>query len=44
MRYVYEHQEAARQKGLQASDEIRTKWTWANAADKIIKRLDDIDY
>lgn len=44
MRYVYEHQEEARKKGMLASEEVRTKWTWKNAAEKIIERLDDIGY
>jgi glycosyltransferase involved in cell wall biosynthesis len=40
MRYVYEHRAEARQKGWQASQEVLQKWTWAQAAQKIIERLD----
>lgn len=43
MRYVYEHQEEAKAKGLAASDEVRKNWTWDNAADKIIQRLREIN-
>jgi glycosyltransferase involved in cell wall biosynthesis len=39
MRYVYEHQEEAQNKGTFASQEVLSKWTWGNTADKIIKRL-----
>lgn len=43
MRYVYDHQEEAAQKGYKASVEVRQKWTWEMAAKKIICRLDEID-
>lgn len=42
MRYVYEHQEEAMKKGEIASKEALGKWTWDNAADRIIERLDQI--
>lgn len=42
MRYVYEHQEEAKAKGMRAAEEVREKWTWDAAADKIIERLDAI--
>lgn len=42
MRYVYEHQKEAKEKGLKASHEVRSKWTWQNAAEKIVARLDSI--
>lgn len=42
LRYVYEHQDEAKQKGILASEEVLSKWTWAKAADKIINRLDNI--
>ena len=43
MRYVYEHQNEAKNKGLYAAEEVRKKWTWDAAADKIIDRLDKIN-
>ncbi len=43
MRYVYEHQEEARLKGMTASEEVRQKWTWRRAAEKMIRRLDEIN-
>lgn len=42
MRYIYEHKEEARQKGLVASKEVLSTWTWDNAASKIIQRIRDI--
>ncbi len=42
MRYVYEHQEEAREKGMKASEEVRTMWTWDKAAERMIQRLDEI--
>jgi len=42
MRYVYEHQTEAVEKGKRASSEVREKWTWESAAKKIIGRLDAI--
>lgn len=42
MRFVYYHQEEAERKGKMASEEVRTKWTWQKAAEKIIKRLDEV--
>lgn len=42
MRYVYNHQDAARNKGLLAAQEVKEKWTWNNSAEKIIERLDQI--
>ena len=42
MRYVYENQEAAREKGMKASEEVRTMWTWDKAAERMIQRLDEI--
>jgi glycosyltransferase involved in cell wall biosynthesis len=35
MRYVYEHKDEARAFGLRASNVIRTKWTWKQAAEKL---------
>ena len=34
MRYVYEHREEAKTKGMKASEEILSKWTWDTAAKK----------
>ena len=42
MRYVYENQEAAREKGMKASEEVRTMWTWDKAAERMIQRLNEI--
>lgn len=42
MRYVYEHQDEARAKGMQASLEARSQWTWKNSAEKILARLKEI--
>ncbi len=42
MRYIYRHQEEAAAKGLQASEEVTGKWTWNQAAQRMIKRLDAI--
>lgn len=43
MRYVYEHQEEAKAKGMLASEEVRQRWTWKNAAEKMIERLVEIE-
>lgn len=42
-RYVYEHQGEAKQKGVEASREVSSKWTWDESAKKIIERLDKIE-
>ena len=42
LRYIYEHQAEAQQKGLAASKEILEKWTWQKTVRKIIGRLDEI--
>ena len=42
MRYVFYHREEASQKGMKASVEVREKWTWQNAAEKIVARLEAI--
>jgi glycosyltransferase involved in cell wall biosynthesis len=42
MRYVFENQAEAREKGAKASREIHESWTWNRAAQKIIARLDAI--
>ncbi len=43
MRYVFEHQEEAKEKGMHASEVALNSWTWDNAADKIIERLKAIN-
>ena len=43
MRHVYQNQEEARAKGGQASRDVRTRWTWDHAAQRIIDRLDAIE-
>ena len=42
MRHVYENREEAEEKGLFASRDVLSKWTWQRSAEKIIQRLDDI--
>lgn len=42
MKYVYEHQEEAKLKGLYAAKEVKEKWTWNMTANKIINRLNNI--
>ena len=42
MRYVYNNQDIARNKGLLAAQEVKEKWTWDKSAEKIIERLDQI--
>lgn len=42
MRYVFEHREEARNKGLKASAEILANWTWIKAAQKIKERLREV--
>ena len=44
MRYVYEHQEKAREMGARASQEALSKWTWRQAAQKIRERLIQIGH
>lgn len=39
MRAVYEDPEAARSRGLAAAAEVASRWTWQHAADKVHKRL-----
>ena len=43
MRYVYEHQDEAKLKGMAASQEVRSSWTWDSAAKKILQRLETLD-
>lgn len=43
MRYVYDHQDEAREKGMRASIEVRQKWTWRKAAEKMLERLKEIE-
>lgn len=43
MRHVYVNQGEARAKGERASVQVRSRWTWDNAASVIISRLDNID-
>ena len=43
LRYVYEHRQEARQKGLAASEAILAAWTWRHAAQRIKNRLIEIE-
>lgn len=42
MRYVFEHKEEAKKKGIQARQDCINKWTWKLSAKKIAKRLERI--
>ncbi|OXM86709.1 glycosyl transferase [Paenibacillus rigui] len=39
MRYVYEHQDIARARGLHASQQILTNWAWSRSGDHMKQRL-----
>ncbi|HEX7317719.1 MAG TPA: glycosyltransferase [Pyrinomonadaceae bacterium] len=39
LRHVYENREEARLKGLKASAEVLSRWTWRHGVEKIIERL-----
>ncbi|UCC65786.1 MAG: glycosyltransferase [Anaerolineae bacterium] len=39
MRYVFEHQDKAREKGHQAAKEVAHKWTWQQAATRLKAKL-----
>ena len=39
MRTVFENQDAARAKGLAAAAEVASRWTWEHAAEKVRRRL-----
>jgi hypothetical protein len=41
LRYIYEHQEEAKEKGLNALDNSK-KWTWTNSAQRAKKALKEI--
>ncbi|MBI2862517.1 MAG: glycosyltransferase [Chloroflexi bacterium] len=42
MRYVYEHREEANIKGLRAAAEVATRWTWEQAARRMVERIEQI--
>jgi GT2 family glycosyltransferase len=42
MRYVFEHRDEAKAKGLKASQDAHTHWTWEQSAQRILRRLDEI--
>jgi hypothetical protein len=42
MRHVFQHPAEARARGERASHDVRTSWTWDNAAKKIVDRIDQI--
>jgi len=42
MRYIYENQEEARQKGLNASKRIHEQWTWEHAAKIAVREIEDV--
>ncbi len=39
MRWVFKHQDAAREKGRRAAAHTRTEWTWNRAAEKAMERI-----
>jgi len=39
LRYVYEHSEEAKQKGIIAAEEVKRLWTWKESGIKILERL-----
>jgi glycosyltransferase involved in cell wall biosynthesis len=43
MRHVFENQNEARAKGEKASHDVRSRWTWRDAAAKIVVRVDQIN-
>ncbi len=43
LRYVYENQDEARKKGMLAAEDVKKKWTWDKAAEKIMDRLNEIE-
>jgi hypothetical protein len=43
LRYVYEHQDEARERGQRAATTVAERWTWAHATDKIMGRLEEIE-
>lgn len=42
MRYVYTHQEEAREKGLKASEYIHKEWSWDNCAVDLLKKVEEV--
>ena len=42
MRYVYQHRDEARHKGMVAAEEVLSRWTWRQTAKKIETRLRQI--
>lgn len=42
MRYAYEHQEDAKNKGRKAAADAHEKWTWENTAKKIMQRIKEV--
>ena len=42
MRYIYENQDEARQKGLNASKKVHEQWTWEHAAKIAVKEIEHL--
>lgn len=40
LRYVYEHQDEARLKGLMARQQVKSKWTWEHANSKALAEIE----
>ena len=43
LRYVYENREEASSKGAAAAAQVATKWSWAQAAQKIVARVQALE-
>lgn len=43
MRYIYHHQDQARETGARAATYAAANWTWAHTANKIVERLESIN-
>ncbi|MBA4191959.1 MAG: glycosyl transferase [Planctomycetaceae bacterium] len=42
MRHIFEHQDEAHNRGMRASEVAHTRWTWDQAAQRIVQRLAEI--
>lgn len=43
MKYVFEHQDEAREKGKKASEWVKNEWSYKNTAQKLVKIIKDIE-
>jgi glycosyltransferase involved in cell wall biosynthesis len=42
MRYVYEHQDEAKEKGKKASKEMHTNWNWDVCAKDLLEKVEEL--